>query len=211
MILPLVLTGCRGFGKPDTQYDLLTAELRTRDRELQEARAELNQLKLLNQAYQRNGTTAPCPPGLPGSAVPAYHEPQAPALPLSGITIGAGTGGVNQDNSPGDESLMVAIVPKDPDGTPIKVPAKVVVLVSEISREGRKCPIGRWDISPEQLRRTWKSGLLSSGYFIPLQWDQPPGTNQIRITAQLSTLDGHTFEADKDVTVTPLPGIAPHQ
>ena len=41
--------GCRGLGKPDAQYDLLTAELRTRERELLECRAARDQLRLLNQ------------------------------------------------------------------------------------------------------------------------------------------------------------------
>src|SRR5437660_10985182 len=76
LLLPascLLLTGCRGLGKPDTQYDLLTAELRTRERELLECRAERDQLRLLNQAYQRQ-------PPPQGPACPA--DGAAPTLPL---------------------------------------------------------------------------------------------------------------------------------
>ena len=53
LLLACLSAGCRGLGRPDTKYDLLTAELRTRERELQEARAEANHLRLLTQTYQR--------------------------------------------------------------------------------------------------------------------------------------------------------------
>jgi hypothetical protein len=104
---------------------------------------------------------------------------------------------------------MVVVVPRDGDGAAVKVPGRVTVSAFEVSREGLKSPIGRWEIAPEQLRRTWKSGLLSSGYFVPLQWDKPPATERVRLVARLTTLDGREYEADKDVTVRPLTGIVP--
>src|SRR6266536_2485437 len=85
----VLLTGCRGIGKPDTKYDLLEAELRTRERELTEARAELNHLRLLTQTYQRQGAPpAACndPSFRPGPA-------GVPTLPLRDVTLGNGTGG----------------------------------------------------------------------------------------------------------------------
>jgi hypothetical protein len=195
----LLLVGCRGLGKPDTRYDLLEAELRTRERELIEARAERDHLRLLVAAYQRQPVY---------SAEPPVHA-GAPALPLREIALGRGTGGFDEDGRPGDEALQVVIVPTDHDGTAVKVPARVTVTAYEVSREGLKTCIGKWEVGPDQLRRTWRSGLLSSGYFVPLQWDRPPGTDRIRVVVQLTTLDGRPFEADRDVTVQRLPGIAP--
>lgn len=193
--------GCRGLGKPDVQYDLLTAELRTRERELLECRAERDHLRLLGQAYQRQLQYQPpaaCPP-----------EGGAPSLPLREVSLGAGTGGVDDDGRPGDESLMAVVVPRDADGTAVKVPARVTVLAYEITPEGLKTPLGKWEVSPDQLRRTWRSGLLSSGYFVPLQWERPPTTARMRLVARLTTLDGRDYEADKDVSVRPLAGIVP--
>lgn len=194
--------GCRGLGRPDAQYDLLTAELRTRERELLECRAERDHLRLLSQTYQRQlqhqYPAATCPP-----------EGGAPSLPLREIALGTGTGGVDDDRQPGDESLMVVVVPRDADGTAVKVPARLTVLAYEITPEGLKTPLGKWEVSPDQLRRTWRSGLLSSGYFVPLQWERPPATARLRLVARLTTLDGRDYEADRDVSVRPLAGIAP--
>jgi hypothetical protein len=166
-----------------------------------ECRAERDQLRLLSQAYQRQLQCQGPPAGPPDGA--------APTLPLREISLGQGTGGVDDDRRPGDESLMVVVVPRDPDGTAVKVPARLTVFAYEVTPEGLKVPIGRWEVSPEQLRRTWRSGLLSSGYFVPLQWDRPPSTGRLRVVARLTTLDGREYEADKDVNVRPLPGIGP--
>jgi hypothetical protein len=104
---------------------------------------------------------------------------------------------------------MVVVVPRDDDGSAVKVPARVIVFASEVTREGLKTPIGKWDVPPEQLRGTWRGGMLGSGYFVPLQWDRAPRTNRVRVSVKLVTLDGREFEADKDVTVRPLPGLTP--
>jgi len=203
-------TGCRQIGKltgKQDQPDLLEAELRTRERELQEARAELEYLR------QFNGGTIPggyCPP-VPGAAVPVVpHGVRAVGgIPLRDVQLGSGTGGMDQDGRPGDEMLTVVVVPKDDDGTAVKVPGTVHIAAFEVSREGLKSPIGRWRITPAQLKKTWKSSLISSGYFIPLQWDKPPTTDRARVTIRFETPDGKAFEADKDINVKPLPSVTP--
>ncbi len=194
----LLACGCRS----NNRYDLIEAELRTRNRELEEARAELQNAKLTGGAYQR---AAEC--GVPGPA--ASPRGQAPALSIKDIRLGSGTGGLDVDGRPGDEALQVVIVPADDDGSAIKVPGRVQVTAFEISQSGLKTPIGLWDVPPDILHKHWKSGLLTTGYVLVLQWDRPPTTEKLRILVRLTTLDGRTFEADKDVPVTPLPGLVP--
>jgi hypothetical protein len=204
--------GCKQFskiGKPDSKYDLLEAELRTRERELLEARSELNQLRPYAEGYARG------PVIQPHEATPLAHGSRSTGtgFAIKEVLLGNGTGGRDDDGIPGDEMLQVVVVPKDDDGTAIKIPARIAVAAFEISREGFKVPIGQWEITPEQLRKTWKSGLFGSGYFVPLSWDRPPTTDRIRIVVRLTTLDGRDFEADKDAKVVPLtrtpPGVRP--
>jgi len=192
-------------GKQD-KPDLLEAELRTREREILEARSENQQLRGLVEIYQRQGVPCANPGFAPSGTVP--HSSQSPGPALRDVTLGTGTGGRDDDNIPGDEGLMVVIVPKDDDGTTVKAMAHATVTALEVSKEGLKRPIGRWEVPPEQLRRTWKSGLLSNGYFVPLQWDTPPTTDRVRVILRFTTTDGRSYETDKDVKVTPLAGIA---
>jgi len=188
--------------KAARKYDLIEAELRTRDRELAETRAELAQTRLLADAYQRSLQRPPACPA-PGGGGPAAAAPL-----LRDVVLGSGTGGIDDDNQPGDEALLLVIVPRDDDGSAVKVPARVTAWAFEITREGLKNPIGTWEVTPEQLRRTWRGGLFATGYHVPLQWDKPPATERVRVAVRLTTLDGRAYEADRDVTVRPLPGVA---
>lgn len=214
LLLLVIAAGCKTgdlVGK-DKKYDLLEAELRTREREILELRGEVQQQRQLNLTYQRQPAWGEATHVLPGYAQhggQAAPTGQAPTLPLKEISLGGGTGGVDEDGKPGDESLMVVVVPKDDDGTAVKLPGQAVIAAYEISPQGLKSQIGQWNVTPDQLRRAWKSGLLSSGYFIPLQWDKLPGTDRLRIVARFTSNDGRVFEADKDVTVRVLPGSRP--
>lgn len=182
-------SGC----KTNKRYDLLEAELRTRERELADTRAALDQSRGLLRAYeaaqQRGAPSGPLPSG--------------PYVPVKEIAIGRGTGGVDEDGTPGDEALMVVIVPRDEDGSAVKVPARALVGAWEINQAGLKNLIGSWEIPADKLRRTWKGGLISSGYFVTVPWQTLPSTDRVRVAVRLITTDGRTYEADRDVNVRP--------
>lgn len=185
---PLFFAGCRS----NNRYDLIEAELRTRERELSDTRAQLDQARNLNRAYeagQQRGAPAPVGGGV--------------FLPVKEIAIGRGTGGLDEDGAPGDEGLLVVIVPKDEDGSAVKVPARALVAAWEITPAGLKNPIGSWNVTADKLRGTWKSGLISTGYFVALPWQTFPSSDRVRVAVRLITTDGRAYEADRDVTVRP--------
>ena len=209
LLMGLVLTcGCRFF-RSDTRYDLLEAEIRTRDEQIERLQSQVGQTQLLNATFARQPVGARqdlppyCPPGV------FQSSGSTPTVPLKDITLGAGTGGVDEDRLPGDEFLNVTIAPRDSDGTIVKVPMSAVVRAYEVTDAGLKIAIGQWDVSPEQMRQAWKTGLLSSGYFVPLQWDRLPTSGRVRVVARATTADGREFEADKEVRITPIPGFTP--
>lgn len=202
VVISLLSTGC----KSNKRYDLLEAELRTRDRELAEARHALDQARNINRAYEHARG-----PAVPGA--PVHATSNGSACPVREIALGRGTGGVDDDGCPGDEALMVVIVPTDEDRSAVKVMARATVAAWEVSPQGTKTPIGAWDVPADRLRPTWRSGLLATGYFVSLPWQTYPATNKVRVAVRLTTTDGRTFEADRDVTVQPVsqanPGVVP--
>ncbi len=209
MAVTLTVAGCKqisSIGGKNEKQDLLEAELRTREREILELRSENTHLRGLTDLYTRSGAgpVVSSGPAVPGGGVLTSGEPNI----VRGVALATGTGGRDDDGLPGDELLQVVIAPKDADGTAVKVPGRAVVSAVEFSPEGQDVPIGRWDVSAEQLRRAWKGGLLGSGYFLPLQWDLPPTSSKVRVTVQFTTTDGKPFKSDRDVTVKPLPGLA---
>lgn len=210
----LTATGCqqiRNIGGKNEKQDLLEAELRTREREILELRSENQQLKQLAEIYIRGGhagggVMVPGPV-ISGPGPTVVTSGSSDTSVVRSVMLATGTGGRDDDGLPGDEMLQVVISPKDVDGTAVKVPGKAVVTAFDILPEGQKVPIGRWDITAEQLRKAWKGGLLGSGFFLPLQWDLPPTSGKVRVAVVFTTNDGRCFENDRDVQVKPLPGI----
>ncbi|MBV9124899.1 MAG: hypothetical protein JO112_16215 [Planctomycetes bacterium] len=95
----------------------------------------------------------------------------------------------------------MVLEPRDPDGQAIKAPGSVHVTALEKNPEGVKTPLDSWDMTPEQLRRTWRSGLFSTGYFLILPWKHWPTSPKLRVEVQFTLADGRLFEADKDITI----------
>ena len=203
--LALFAAGCRS-----TRSDLVEAELRTRDRELRETRGELLQAESMNQALENTLRAQQC-------SQPVLKPGTGFLSQVRDIQLGRGTGGIDEDKIPGDEAIQVVLVPRDIDGSPIKAPGTLKVTALEISPEGLKTPLSSWDISALQLRRSWKSGLFSTGYSVILPWQKLPTTDKLRIVATFQPLEGGAFEAEKDVTIKllaeaihsrPTPGAA---
>src|SRR5438309_3009975 len=160
--------GCR-------RADLVEAELRPRARELRESRADLNQSEAYNQALQselhdvRSSSSSKLTP-----------ERASQIYTIREVVLGRQTGGYDDDNCPGDEALQVVLEPRDPDGQAIKAPGTVEVQALEITPEGLKRPLSSWHVPPEELRRTWRSGFLSTAYFLVLPWKNWPTCEHLR-------------------------------
>jgi len=178
---------------PNKRYDLIEAELRTRERELAETRVALEQARNLNRAYAQQSQSSPGVQ-VPSPTTPAY-------VPVKEISLARGTGGVDDDGILGDEGLMVVVLPRDEDGAAVKVPARVQIAAWEVTTAGIKNPIGNWEIPAEKVRPTWRQGFVSTGYFVGVPWQTFPSAEKVRIAVRLTTLDGRAFEADKDVHV----------
>jgi hypothetical protein len=189
----LSAAGCRN-------CDLVEAELRTRENAMHELRAELSRAEADNEALMRELTSI-----RHGSAAKITPELASQTYTLKQITLGRGTAGVDEDNCPGDEALQIVLEPRDSDGHTIKAPGSVHVEALEISPEGLKIPLSSWDLAPEQVRHTWRSGLLATGYFITLPWKNWPTSEKVRVIVRFTLVDGRVFEADKDITIRLTP------
>jgi hypothetical protein len=184
----LVAAGCR------SRSDLVEAELRTRDRELREARGELMQSTSMNEALENTLRAQQC-------NQPVSRPVTGFLSQIKDIQLGRGTGGVDENRIPGDQGLMVVLVPRDIDDSPIKAAGTLRVTALQISPEGLKSPLSTWDVSALKLRQSWRSGLFSTGYFVPLPWQALPTTEKLRIVATFMPLEGGVFEAERDITI----------
>jgi hypothetical protein len=188
------LAGCR------SNSALVESELRQRDSQVRELRDEVGRCGAYNQALEQELRNLRGE-GLPPDAA----ERGGPGYPVRSLAIGRGTGGRDDHGLPGDEALEVHLEPRDPEGNATKVPGTAIVQVAEIGPDGIKRPLSSWDISQDELRRSWRSGLLTTGYVLVLPWKVWPSIEKLRVTVQLRLQDGRLFEADRDVTVRVAP------
>lgn len=195
----LLLLGCKS-------RELVENELRARDIQYREALEELGRTEAQNQALQQE---------LEAVRRGANITPELAAqmFGVKRIVLGRMTGGYDNDGVPGDEALHVILEPRDASDHAIKAPGKAVVTALEIHPQGIKTPIGEWLVGPEQLRQTWKQGLLSTGYMLILPWKTFPQTENVRVVARLILPDDRVYETDKDVRVRVVPGrgARPHE
>jgi len=188
------LTGCR------SNSDLVESELRSKDTDLRKMDEALRQSKAYNRYLQheiQQWQQAASGHAIEGVAVPP--------CPLKSVQLGRQTGGLDEDGMPGDEAVQVVIEPRDFDNHPLKAPGGAQIQALEITGEGVKKPLGQWTVPAEEMRRHWRSGLLSTGYFLIFPWQCPPSSARIRVVVQWVGPDGKPFEAERDVTVKPLP------
>ncbi len=190
--LLLLAAGCRA---PNT--DLIEAELRTKERQLDDLKAQLNKCECevnaldseLEQTHKRQFKTT--------------GRPAPVQMVLKQITLGRLTGGVDEDpDCPGDEALQVLLEPRDQDDQSVKAPGSLHVEAFEVTPEGVKTPLSTWEVPARELRRKWESPVFGgSAYRVFLPWKTVPGTERLRVVARFTTPDGRTFEADRDVTL----------
>jgi hypothetical protein len=185
--------GCR------SNCDLVEAELRTREFQLQTLKDELHRLEAYNDALQREVKS------LRDGNVVLSPEAAAQVYPLRSIVLGRPTGGLDEDGQPGDEALQVLVEPRDAEGHTLKVPGMLLITALEVLPEGVKRPLSSWQLPPEQLARSWRSGLITTGYSLTLPWKAWPTTEKVRVVARFVLTDGRVFEAEKDVTVRVAP------
>jgi hypothetical protein len=183
---------------------LVEAELRAREREVRALRAELNNSRCLNQALVNELQARKQEPAVSerrGETGATVSEQHAAAAVIKQIVLGRQTGGYDEDGTPGDEGVQVVLEPRDRDGRAIKAAGVLHVDVLEITPQGTKSPIGNWDVAGERLEKSWKSGLLSTGYFVSLPWQTWPTSKKLRVVARFTLGEGAVFEADKDIII----------
>jgi len=179
----------------------LEAELRARDNDLRDVRTELERSQAYNHFLERELHNAPHT-----AASPPGDGPPPPS-PVKSIALGRQTGGYEEDGIPGDEALQVILQPLDIDGHSIKAAGTADVTALEIMPEGVKKPLSTWHVDADQLRRSWQSGLLCTGYFLVLPWKTWPSNPKLRVVVQFISEENRLFEAYKDVTVRVAPAM----
>ena len=192
-----VFLNCGCAGRMNT--DLLQARIREQATQLSESQREIaktrSELKRTKDEADR----------LKSELVQAGLESVPASLPegkIQKIRIHSlASGGLNKDDQPGDDAVVVQFVPVDSENEPMKVPGELEFrildpLLPESDRE-----LGRWTFSADQCRSHWTRGITSSGFQFTLPLDQSPRHTDLIVQLKLQTLDDRRFETNQIVKV----------
>ena len=197
-----VFLNCGCAGRMDT--DLLQARIREQAtqlsdsrREIAKTRSELKRTK--DEAEQLKSELAQA-----GHVSNPANHPQAKINKIHIHSLASG--GLNKDDRPGDDAVVIQFVPVDFENEPIKVPGElefrlVDPLLPESDRE-----LGRWTFSADQCRSHWTRGITSSGFQFTLPFDQSPLHTDLVVQLKYQTLDDRRYETSQIVKVVLAPG-----
>jgi len=168
--------------------DQLHAQLQSAKTDLRVARQESNALR--TQLTERGDR-----PLLPEQADTLFRT--------TGIRINRLlTGGLDRDQTPGDEAINVVVEPIDEDGEVLKVPGSLELRLFELTRPRDDQTIGSWRFDENTARKQWHSGLVGKGFQFRLPWQTIPNSDQLLLHARLTTTDGRQFDTTSPVRIS---------
>lgn len=150
----------------------------------------------------RGDSTLLAPPLTTTSAAKSVGERRVATIDL----IAKLTGGVDLDDSPGDDGVTVALDLRDDDGQPVHVPGPISVVLIDLAAQGPAARVARWDLDADQVRRLLPDGRSDEGFVLHMAWPQDaPKRERLQLHVRYMTADGRKLETYRDIVIR-LPG-----
>ncbi len=205
--LTLMLAGicfCGCAGRMDA--DLLQARIREQASQLSDSQREVTQTKseLKRVRLEAERLRSELDLAKSGAEFPDSATAQVSKLRIYKLA----SGGINKDDQPGDDAVVVQFSPLDPDNEPVRVPGNVeITLLDPLLPESER-ELGKWSFSIDECRNCWTRGITSSGFQFKLPLDQPPQHPDIIVYLKFRTADDQRSDMSQVVKVA-VPDVMP--
>jgi hypothetical protein len=167
------LAGCASETERDLRRQITRLEDRLHEQQ-QELAARANTISALNRQLADARAISP-------EVLEQIYFPEE-------IRFASLTAGVNLDDQPGDDGVVVHLQPLDRNRDPLKVAGSVRIDLFDLAAPTGQTLIGRCTYSPEELRERWLTGLLTYHYSLECPWDRLPETNAVTVRAVFTDL-----------------------
>ncbi len=199
----LLVSGCL---PRNASMDMLHARLRQNEEQLAELQASLasSQSQLTIARREIDALRTQLAESTGGGTFSPEHT--AAMVKVTGIEVQPWlTGGINQDNAPGDDALIVHFMPRDAEGEVVKLPGNVTIRLTDPGADEGEQTVGSWTFTPEECREKWARGWLGGGYQFTLPWQDSPHNSRLVVHIDYQTPDGRAFSDTEIVKVHPSP------
>ena len=112
------------------------------------------------------------------------------------------TGGVDLDDTPGDDGVAVALELRDERGSRVHQPGAVSVVVLDLSQSGPAARVARWDLDREQVEQLADTADSRAAMVLHMAWPaDPPKRERLQMHVRYVTDDGRKLEAYRDIQI----------
>jgi hypothetical protein len=116
------------------------------------------------------------------------------------------SGGLSEDNKPGDSGVLVVLEPRDAKGRRLEAPGDVSVVLLDPAKSGDEARFARWDFPASETARLFRGNGVARGMYIECPWpDGPPEHNRMHLFVRYTTSDGRKLQVDEPIEIS-LPG-----
>lgn len=112
---------------------------------------------------------------------------------------------VNSDQQGDDDGLYLVLQPYNASGEFVPMPADLMVLALDLSREEKKATIGRWTLSSADVKSKMNPIGSSQGIHLSLSFSGPaPQCDRVLVFAYYTLPDGRRVVAEQEVMLNNL-------
>lgn len=112
---------------------------------------------------------------------------------------------VNSDQQGDDDGLYLVLQPYNSSGEFVPLPADLMVLALDLSREEKKATIGRWTLSAADVKSKMNPIGSSQGIHLSLSFSGPaPQCDRVLVFAYYTLADGRRVVAEHEVMLNNL-------
>ena len=202
LLMLVVFSGCAG----RMNTGLLQAKIREQaiqlaetQREVAEARTELKQAQL--EAAQLKSELGKTDVRRDATARMLAEVHRVHIYPLA-------SGGLNKDDAPGDDAVVVQFAPLNRNNQPIQLAGELKITLRDPQLPVPAQVVGEWNYTAEECRKQWTRGLSSSGFQFTLPLEQPVQHDKLMVEIRFQPADDQRYDATQVVKVNGAAGVA---
>lgn len=109
------------------------------------------------------------------------------------------SGGLNRNDTPGDDTLIVHFTPLDPRGEPVRLAGAVTITVTDPANPSADQPLLRETLLPADYQDRWTRGIAGAGYQLQLPWSEAISASEVVVNLKFEPGDGRRFATNSVV------------
>lgn len=122
---------------------------------------------------------------------------------VQSLEIGRHSGGIDTDDKPGHDAIVVYLKPKDAQQTTLKAAGSVKIQLFDLAAPEGQREIATWTFDVDQARSHYASGIMADHYSFELPLETRPAHAEMTLRAEFTDyLTGKTVDAQDTFTLT---------